>query len=103
MDLAKLAGLGLLAVGIGLILFTFSCAYGEFRRVGPLLFSGSIPEVLTQALGPLIEACIKAMFLGIMGWAGVVLTSRGVQLLRAPPAEEETRPPPPYPAGTGYE
>jgi len=99
LDLAKMAGLGLLAVGIGLILFTFSCAYNEFRSIGPLVFSGSIPEVLTQALGPLIEACIKAMFLGIMGWAGVVLTSRGIQLLRAPP-EEETRPP--YPSEVGY-
>jgi len=93
LDLARIAGLGLLAVGIGLILFTFSCAYNEFRRVGPLLFSGPIPEVITQALGPLIEACIKAMFLGIMGWAGVDLTSRGIQLLKAPPPEEGARPP----------
>jgi len=99
LDLAKLAGLGLLAVGIGLILFTFSCAYNEFRNVGPLLFSGPIPEVLTQALGPLIEACIKAMFLGIMGWAGVVLTSRGIQLLKAPPEEEVGAP---YPPETAY-
>jgi len=82
-----------LAVGIGLILFTFSCAYNEFKNVALQLSGGTdIPLVLTQAIGPLIEACIKAMFLGIMGWAGVVLTSRGIQLLKAPSEEEEVRP-----------
>ncbi len=112
MDIAKLAGIGLLAVGICLLIFTFYCAYLEYRNVGELSFSGTVWEVFTQALGPLIGACIRVMFLGVMGWAGVVLTNRGVQLLKlptqarpSPPPQPSMpmTPPPPYSPEADYE
>ena len=105
MDAARAASAALLAVGIGLLLFTFYCAYLEYLsapRVEIEVTGGAAAEeawaIFTQILPYLIEPCIKVMFLGVMGWAGVVLTSRGVQLLRATAAARAPAPPPAAPA-----
>ena len=100
MDPAKAAGVALLAVGIGLLLFTFYCAYLEYLSAPAITIpAGSDPWVIfTEVLRYLIEPCIKVMFLGVMGWAGVVLTSRGVQLLKATlQSSSELPPAPPLP------
>ena len=100
MDAARAAGAALLAVGIGLLLFTFYCAYLEYLSAPEVKIEttgGAAAEqawaIFTQILPYLIEPCIKVMFLGVMGWAGVVLTSRGVQLLRATAARAPAPPP----------
>ncbi len=106
MEAAKAAGAALLAVGIGLVLFTFYCAYSAFVEATKLelLVTGATNpwEAFTAVLGPLVKSCIMVMFLGVMGWAGVTLTSRGVQLFRAPvpraPARAPPKPVPPAPA-----
>jgi len=99
MEAPKAAGAALLAVGIGVMLFTFYCAYGAFLQATYLKFelAGDPWQAFTEVLGPLIKSCIMVMFLGIMGWAGVVLTSRGVQLFRlpVPRAPTPTGAPPP--------
>ncbi len=105
MDSARAAGVALLAVGIGLLLFTFYCAYQEYLAAPTISIpAGSDPWVIfTEVLRYLIEPCIKVMFLGVMGWAGVVLTSRGVQLLRAlPPPRVKAPPTVPPPPPTAY-
>jgi len=101
MDAARAASVALLAVGIGLLLFTFYCAYVEYLSAPEVkieVTGGAAAEqawtIFTQILPYLIEPCIKVMFLGVMGWAGVVLTSRGVQLLRATAAARAPAPPP---------
>jgi hypothetical protein len=38
-------------------------------------------EAFGEAIGPLIETCIRIMYLGIMGWIGSILTVRGIQLV----------------------
>jgi len=37
--------------------------------------------VFGETLGPLIDTCMKAIYLGIMGWIGSILTRRGVQTI----------------------
>ena len=106
MEAAKAAGAALLAVGIGLVLFTFYCAYNAFLEAAQLklLVTGAANpwEAFTAVLGPLVKSCIMVMFLGVMGWAGVTLTSRGAQLFRTPlpkaPARAPPRPLPSAPA-----
>mgnify|MGYP000722278212 CR=1 FL=1 len=89
MDANRAIGLGLLVVGMGLLIFTFYCAYNEYTNVREVVVEAQDPwAAFSQVLGPLIQTCIKVMFLGVMGWAGVILVSRAVQLLREAPREE---------------
>jgi len=43
--------------------------------------TSDLMAVFGEALAPLIEASIRVMYLGVMGWIGSILTMRGAQLL----------------------
>jgi len=81
-DKVELSGLIVLFVGLILLAFTFFSAYGFLT--GELNFpgTGDILQVFGEALAPLIEAIIRILYLGIMGWIGSIVTIRGVQLLK---------------------
>ncbi|MCK5592772.1 hypothetical protein KAI31_01595, partial [Candidatus Bathyarchaeota archaeon] len=68
----------ILFLGVGLLVFTFFNAY--LFLVGELEIPslGDI-EQLFGVFAPLIETCIRIMYLGIMGWIGSILTVRGIQ------------------------
>ena len=82
----------LIAVGLLLLVITFLMAYLKLESVASIITSGNIAEALGQIFGPIVEAVIKIMFLGIMGWVGSITTMRGIQLYKeakikvAPPA-----------------
>jgi hypothetical protein len=69
-----------LFVGVGLLVFTF---FNAFLFLGEKIFflSTNLMEAFGEAVGPLIETCIRIMYLGIMGWIGSILTVRGIQLV----------------------
>ncbi len=72
------SGFGVLAIGIGLLFFTFISAYG-FLTVGiSPISTQDLIQTFGEALGPLIAASIQIMFLGVMGWIGSLITKRGV-------------------------
>jgi len=77
-DRIKSSGYIILFVGVGLLVFTFLNAYLFLRGVLGIAASPDLTEVFGQSLAPLIEACIRAIYLGIMGWIGSILTVRGV-------------------------
>jgi len=77
-DGIKISGYVILFVGVGLLVFTFFNAYLFLKDVTGILASPDLTEVFGQSLAPLIEACIRAIYLGIMGWIGSILTVRGV-------------------------
>jgi len=92
MEKSEILTYSVLFVGVGLLVFTFFNAYlflGEEIR----FLSTNLVEVFGEAIGPLIETCIRIMYLGIMGWIGSILTVRGIQLLtqlkHEPKAPEE--------------
>ncbi|MDH5267213.1 MAG: hypothetical protein OEW62_05990 [Candidatus Bathyarchaeota archaeon] len=70
-----------LFLGVGLLVFTFFNAY--LFLVGaleiPSLEDIDRLEQLFGVFAPLIETCIRIMYLGIMGWIGSILTVRGIQ------------------------
>lgn len=68
-----------LFLGVGLLVFTFFNAY--LFLVGALVIPslGDFEEAFGDVLAPLIETCIRIMYLGIMGWIGSILTVRGIQ------------------------
>jgi len=96
----ELSGLIVLFIGVILLAFTFVSAYIFLVEKLEVLWTGDILEVFGESLGPLVEAVIRILYLGIMGWVGSILTIRAVQLLKkerteaAPPQQpkQESKP-----------
>jgi len=70
-----------LVTGIILLAFTFISAYIYLINSHPITGSSDIVDAFGDSLAPLVEAAIRIMFLGVMGWISSILTTRGVQLL----------------------
>ena len=81
-DKVEFSGIIVLSIGIILLSFTFICAYGFLVGGMSILGSQNIVQTFGQAFAPLVEAIIRVLYLGIMGWIGSIPTTRGVQLLR---------------------
>jgi len=86
-DKTELPGLIVLFVGVTLLAFTFFSAYGFLSGSLSILASSDLTELFGRAMAPLIEAVIRILYLGVMGWIGSILTIRAVQLLKR---EKET-------------
>jgi uncharacterized protein YqhQ len=86
----------LIGVGVVLLILTFVMAYLILTSVASLLTSQDLSKALGEILGPIAEAVVKVMFLGIMGWTGSIATMRGIQLYKEskpavqPKTEEKT-------------
>ena len=99
MDSVKLSGFVILFVGVGVLLFTLANAYMLLTDVQDILGSQDLINLFGEALAPLISYAIRALYLGIMGWIGSILTRRGVQIITSIPqgvaikteAEKETK------------
>jgi len=90
-DKVELSGLIVLFIGVILLACTFYSAFMFLIAKLGILGTGDILKVFGESLAPLIEAVIRILYLGIMGWIGSILTIRGVQLLK----KERTEAPPP--------
>jgi len=80
-DKAEVSGYVTLFIGVALLAFTFASAYLFLSSNPNIAGSPDLVTVFGTALAPLIETCIRIMYLGIMGWIGSLLTIRGVQLV----------------------
>ena len=81
----KRSGFILLFVGIAVLLFTFIQAYLLLMGFEDILGSSDLVNFFGEALAPLISYAIRALYLGVMGWIGSILTRRGVQILTTTP------------------
>jgi len=86
-DKAEVSGYVTLFIGVGLLAFTFASAFLLLSNNPTIAGSPDLVTVFGTALAPLIETCIRIMYLGIMGWIGSLLTIRGVQLVTQPRRE----------------
>jgi len=77
----QLTGIIILFVGVALLAFTFINAFLFLQEPFSIIASGDLARVFGDALAPLIQACIRLMYLGIMGWIGSLLTVRGIPLV----------------------
>jgi len=89
MDSVKASGFAVLFIGVALLLFTFLSAYQFLMGVLEIASSEDLMSLFGEALAPLISYAIRALYLGIMGWIGSILTRRGVQTITAAPRESE--------------
>jgi hypothetical protein len=71
----------ILFTGIGLLAFTFVSAFIFLSSNTAISASSDLIDVFGSSLAPLIDASIRIMYLGVMGWIGSGLTARGVQLI----------------------
>jgi len=83
------SGIIVLMIGVALLIFTFISAWG-FLTQNLQIPPGDFTQMFGEALGPLIAACIRIMYLGVMGWIGSLVTIRGVTLLTSIPKAEAT-------------
>jgi hypothetical protein len=81
-DKVEISGIVVLFVGVILLIFAFFNAYAFLTGQLEIIASQDILQAFGEALAPLIVACIRVLYLGIMGWIGSILTIRGVQLLK---------------------
>jgi hypothetical protein len=85
-DKIALSGITVLMIGVALLVFTFISAYGFLTQSLSIIASNDLVETFGVALAPLISTCIRIMYLGVMGWAGSLLTIRGVTIIAHTPA-----------------
>ncbi len=76
-----LSGIIVLFIGVGLLIFTFFTAFGFLSESLRLVAYGDFARLFGEALAPLIVACIRVMYIGIMGWIGSILTIRGITII----------------------
>lgn len=77
----QLTGITVLFIGVALLAFTFINAFLFLQEPIGIIASGDLARVFGEALAPLIQACIRLIYLGIMGWIGSLLTIRGLPLV----------------------
>lgn len=85
---ARVSGFILLFLGVILLSLTFIIAIQNAYGSAAVVMKGGFTEVLGESFGILLNTCVKAIYLGVMGWVGSIITSRGVELLRAEGGEQ---------------
>ncbi|MDI6690993.1 MAG: hypothetical protein QME50_03880 [Candidatus Bathyarchaeota archaeon] len=80
-----LSGITVLMIGVALLVFTFISAYGFLTQNLSIMASEDLVRTFGEALAPLIETCVRIMYLGVMGWVGSLLTIRGVTIIAHTP------------------
>lgn len=74
-------GITVLLIGLILLTTTFVDAYLFVTENISILPVPSLIGAFGEALAPLIEACIRMLYLSIMGWIGSTVTMRGITVL----------------------
>lgn len=74
-------GIIILFTGVALLAFTFINAFLFLQEPLSIIATQDLSRVFGESLAPLIQACIRLMYLGIMGWVGSLLTVRGIPLV----------------------
>lgn len=78
----ELVAFMLLGIGMVLLILTFYMAFTLIVAELGILSAPDLSEALGEILGPIAEAIIRVMYLGIMGWTGSIATVRGIQLIK---------------------
>ena len=81
-DRNELIGLVILSIGLVFLIVTFYMAFLYLAEELDIITQPDLVKSLGEILGPIAEAIIRIMFLGVMGWIGSLTTIRGMQFLR---------------------
>jgi hypothetical protein len=78
---SEVSGIAILLVGIALLLITFTVACIHLHGDIKVLPVPSLMASFGEALSPLIEAAIRILYLGVMGWIASKVTAKGITVL----------------------
>ena len=81
METSEASGIIVLLIGIALLVTTFIDAYLFLKEDISILPIPNLVAAVGEALAPLIEASIRMMYLGVMGWVGSTIIMRGITVL----------------------
>jgi len=80
---SEFSGITILLVGLALLIVTFLIACIHLQEGVNLLPVPSFMSFLGEGLSPLIEAAIRALYLGLMGWIASTVTAKGIKVILA--------------------
>ena len=81
MKSSETSGITILLTGTALLLITFIIASIHLQGDINVLPVPSLMSSFGEALSPLIEAAIRVLYLGVMGWIASTVTAKGITVL----------------------
>jgi len=81
MKSSEASGITILLVGVALLSVTFVIACIHLQGGIIVLPVPSLMASFGEALSPLIEAAIRVLYLGLMGWIASTVTAKGITVL----------------------
>jgi len=78
---SETSGITILLVGIVLLSVTFIIAFIHLHGGIIVLPVPNLMASFGEALSPLIEAAIRVLYLGLMGWIASKVTTKGITVL----------------------
>ena len=81
MKSSETSGIVILLIGVALLLITFIIACIHLQGDINVLPVPSLMASFGEALSPLIEATIRILYLGVMGWIASTVTTKGITML----------------------
>ena len=81
MKSSETSGITILLTGTALLLITFIIASVHLQGDINVLPDPSLMSSFGEALSPLIEAAIRVLYLGVMGWIASTVTAKGITVL----------------------
>jgi hypothetical protein len=77
----EVSGIVILLIGVALLVTMFVDALLFLTEDISILRVPNLIAAFGEALAPLIEASIRMLYLGVMGWIGSTISMRGVTIL----------------------
>jgi len=81
MKSSETSGITILLIGVALLSVTFIIASVHLQGDINVLPVPSLMSSFGEALSPLIEAAIRVLYLGVMGWIASTVTAKGITVL----------------------
>lgn len=81
MKSSETSGITILLTGVALLSVTFIIASIHLQGDINVLPVPSLMSSFGEALSPLIEAAIRVLYLGVMGWIASTVTAKGITVL----------------------
>jgi Na+/serine symporter len=81
MKSSETSGITILLIGVALLSITFIIASIHLHGDINVLPVPSLMASFGEALSPLIEAAIRVLYLGVMGWIASTVTAKGITVL----------------------
>jgi hypothetical protein len=91
METSEYPGIAVFLIGVALLVAMFFDAYLFLKEDISILPVPNLIAAFGEALAPLIEASIRMMYLGVMGWIGSTITIRGITVLSQVKPETELK------------